>query len=74
LRIDTDATEINGGILKDRIVFNSGAGVYNIPEKLQNSISNFADGTQPTVSFACKTIHPGQNANVALIVRWKEVQ
>jgi len=74
LRVDTDATEINGGTLKDRVVINSGASVYPIDETIENSIINFANGFQPTVSFAAKTVHPGQTANVALIVRWKEVQ
>ena len=73
LRVDTDATEINGGLLKERVILNSGGGSYTITEELQNSITNFADGTQPTVSFAAKTVHAGQNANVALIVKWKEV-
>ena len=73
LRVDVDATEINGGFFKDRVTLNSGAGNYGITENLTNSIGNFADGTSPTVSFAAKTIHPGQTANVALIVRWKEV-
>lgn len=73
LQIDTDATSISGGIHKGSVALPSGGGTRLIAESFENSVTNFANGTSPTLTFAARTIHPGQTANVFLIVRWKEV-
>ena len=73
LTVDKDATEVNGGAYKGSVVLPSGGGRREIRERVQNAISNFADGTSPTVTFGAKSVLP-TTSSVFLMVRWKEVQ
>jgi hypothetical protein len=69
---DIDATSFTGGTLREAITI-TGTDVRHITEDFENSLTNYVDGTAPTITFAAKTIHPGDTANVFILVRWKEV-
>ena len=67
-------TDINGGFRFEELFIPSGVSIRELNENLDNALVLGADGvTQPTFSFTAETINPNGNANVTMLVRWKEV-
>lgn len=71
--IDTDATATISGTIQNSLLFGVGVTHREFEENLINTLKLSADGvSQPIFSIQAKTVTPGGNSQVALIVRWKE--
>ena len=71
--IDVSATGSAAGTKRESILVGSGVTHREIVEDLNNTLKLSADGvSQPIFSIQAKTITPGGNSLVQILVRWKE--
>lgn len=71
--IDVSASGSTGGTSQESLFFGSGVTHRELVEDLNYTLKLSADGaTQPTFSVHAKTITPGGNSLVQVLVRWKE--
>ena len=70
--IDTDSTEISGGLIVDISFYDVGKNLINIDNSLRFAVNN-NDGFQNTITIVGRTLKPSTTSTLHFIAKWKEV-